>query len=150
MNPKLKELKDKIKNLWKKNFVVKEGRSALNNFARPFTIKGEEGFSPRNFLREVKPKVVELFEKNKQTKTKMILSCLMSRTNIATGEEIEEIADFHFLIETNLDGTNEEEMFNEMVERILENLANFFKDREATGDLKGLKNWKFILLSLSP
>ena len=78
---------------------------------------------------EVKPKVVELFEKNK-----MILSCLMSRTNLATGEDIEEIADFHSLIETNLGGTNEGEMFDEMVERILENLANF--QRQGS-------NWRF-------
>ena len=113
---------------------MKEGRSPLQNFTRQFTIKGEEGFSPRNFLREVKPKVVELFDKNKQTKTKTILSCLISRTNIATGEEIEEIADFHSLIETNLDGTNDEEMFNEMVERMLENLVNFQRQGN---------NWRF-------
>ena len=68
-------------------------------------MKGEEGFSPRDFLREVKPKVVELFEKNKQTKVKMVLSCLMNKTNVATGEEIVEIASFHSLVETNLEAT---------------------------------------------
>ena len=133
--PKLEKMKKKIESLWKKQkFEVKEGRSALKGFARQFTIKGEEGFSPRYFLRKVKPKVVELFEKNKQTQTKMILSCLMSRTNLATGEEIEEIADFHSLIETNLKATNEGEMYEEMRERMLKNLVNF--QRQGS-------NWRF-------
>ena len=46
---------------------MKEGKSALKGFVKQYTIAGIEGFSPRDFLREVKPKVVELFEKNKQT-----------------------------------------------------------------------------------
>ena len=134
VNPKLEELKEKIKSFWekKKDFVVKEGRSALKGFAKQYSIEGQEGFSPRDFLREVKPKVVEFFEKKK--KTKKILSCLMSTTNIATGEEIEEIADFHSLIETNLEATNEGEMYDEMVERMLEKLANFQKQGS---------NWRF-------
>ena len=38
----------------------------------------------------------------------------MSRTNLATGKDIEEIADFHSLIETNLKATNEGKKCNMM------------------------------------
>ena len=58
---------------------------------------------------------------NRDTKVKLILKCYME---FLTTNEIKP-ADFHFNIEVNLDGTNGKQLYNTMVERILEKIATF-------------------------
>ena len=71
--PKLKELKEKIKNIFEeeKEFEVKEGESALKRFVRQFTIDGKSGFGPREFLEAVKNLVLEILRKKHTNKTKI-------------------------------------------------------------------------------
>ena len=133
-NPAVEKLKKQIAELWKEDFVVEERESALRGFAKIFNISGRPGFSPREFLKKVSWKVINLLESNKRTKTKMILSCRMSRMELRTGYVIEQMADFHSRMEMNLEGTDRKELFYHMVERILENLANF---------QRGGSNWRF-------
>ena len=133
-NPAVERLKNQIAQLWREDFVVEERESALRGFARTFGIPGRPGFSPREFFKKVSWKVINLLKQHKRTKTKMILSCRMSRTKISTGLVIEKMADFHSRMELNLEETDRKELFHLMVERILENLANFQR--------KG-SNWRF-------
>ena len=119
----------------KKDFQIRKEKSALNNFTRQFVIDGKDGFSPKDFLIATKPKIIEKLKENKQTKTKMILFCDMERAVMSTGEVIQDEAAFHSQIEINLDATDENEIFNEMKDKILENIAQF--------QLRG-SNWRFV------
>ena len=58
----------------------------------------------------------------------------MSRTELRTGDVIEQMADFHSRMEMNLEGSDQKELYYHMVERSLENLAKFQR--------KG-SNWRF-------
>ena len=64
----------------------------------------------------------------------------MQRTDLATGKIDEVYAHFHSEIEENLEGTNENELYAEMIARIAENIALFQR--------RG-SNWQFVaVLSL--
>ena len=57
-------------------------------------------------------------------RVKLILKCIMEMGN--TPEEmVIKPADFHSDIEINLDGTDEKELFDTMVERMIEKMATF-------------------------
>ena len=123
-----------------KEFEVKEGESALRRFARQFTIDGKSGYDPQTFLDAVRNLVLQIFRDNRKTKVKLILKCKMQRTDLATGEIDKVDADFHSEIEENLEGTNENELYAEMIARIVENIALFQR--------RG-SNWQFVaVLSL--
>ena len=73
ISPRVEELKKQIADLWSFDFVVEEGKSALNGFARQFIIREDDSLSPQDFLRKVRKKVVDLMKNNPQTKVKLIL-----------------------------------------------------------------------------
>ena len=110
-------------------FPIHREKSALKDFTRQYVIDGKDGYSPKYFLSAVKPKIIEKLRENRQTKTKMILNCEMQRTAMSSGEVIQDPASFHSHIEINLEGSDENEIFDDMTERILENLANFQKSK---------------------
>ena len=138
----LKNLKENINKIFEeeKEFEVKEGESVLRRFARQFTIDGKSGYDPQTFLEAVKNLVLQILRDNRKTKVKLILKCKMQRTDLATGEIDEVDADFHSKIEENLERTNENELYAEMIEKIVENIA--LLQRRGS-------NWQFVaVLSL--
>ena len=114
---------------------MREGQSALKNFVREFTIDGKTGYDPQSFFEAVKNLTSKIFRENKNTKLKMILICKMQRTDLRTSQIVEVVADFHSKIEINLEGTNENELLDEMIARIGEVLANFQQNGS---------NWVFV------
>ena len=70
--------------------------------------------------------VINLLENNRQTKVKLILKCIMERTEIKTGEVIVKDAAFHSEQEVYLEGTDTDEMYMKM-DRVIENLTVFQK-----------------------
>ena len=104
---------------------MREGQSALINFVREFIIEGRSGYSPQSFFEAVRNLMIKILQENKNTKTKMILICKMQRTDLRTGEIIEVSADFHSEIEINLQETDENKLFDKIIARIGEVLANF-------------------------
>ena len=68
--------------------------------------------------------MTSVLKKNRRTKVKLILKCNMERENNPEEMEIKP-ADFHSNIEINLDGPDEKELYDTMIERILENMASF-------------------------
>ena len=123
----LKNLKEKINAIFQKEkkFEVREGQSTLKNFVREFIIEGRSGYDPQRFFEAVRDLLIKILEENKNTKTKMIFICKMQRTDLRTGEIIEVSADFHSEIEKNLAETDENKLFDKMIARIAEVLANF-------------------------
>ena len=108
------------------NFEVRESNSALRNFARVYTINGIERYDARSFLQDASQNITSALRNNRITKVKLIFKCCMERGNTLE-EMIIKPADFHSGIEINLDGTDEKELYDTMVERILENMAAFTK-----------------------
>ena len=110
----------------RQSFKVRESNSALRNFARVYTIDGIEGFDARSFLDGVRENITSVLRNNRRTKVKLILKCIMEK-GIIPEEIIIKPADFHSNIEVNLDGTDEDNHYVMMTERILEKLAAFLK-----------------------
>ena len=125
VDSKVERLRKQIDNLWK-TFQLKETKSALKNFAKQYTIDGET-FSgdPKTFLLAVKPTLLQFLNEHRNIKLKLILKCVMSKTDIATGEV--EYSNGHFVskVEIILQGTNLDELYQKMTGKMLESLAAY-------------------------
>ena len=108
-----------------KSFEVRESNSALRNFAKVYTIDGIEWYHALMFLQNARQNITDVLRNNRRTKVKLDFHCNMER--ITTGEI--KPSEFHSNIELNLDGTDEKELYNTMVERILEKIATFLAIR---------------------
>ena len=120
---KLKKLRKEIDNIYEqmKIFEVKESNSVLRNFAKVYTIDGKLGYDPRSFLNGARENMIRVLPDNRNTKVK--LKCYME---FPTTNKIKP-ADFHSNIEVNLDGTNEEDFYDIMVDRVLENIDKYIE-----------------------
>ena len=103
---------------------VIESNSALREFARVYTIDGIEGYDAGSFLDGARENMTRVLRDNQGTKIKLIFRCNMKRSS-TLGEMVIKPADFHSDIEVNLDGMNERELYDTMVERIIEKMATF-------------------------
>ena len=90
-----------------------------------YIIKGKSGYDPKRSLSAVKESVENLLKNNSQTKVKMILTCMMERTDIKTGDVVSQVADFHSNITVNLEGTHVSELYEPAVDKMLESMVNF-------------------------
>ena len=104
-----------------KIFEVKESDSALRNFARVYTIDGKLRLDPQSFLDGARENMIRVLRDNRNTKVKLILKCYLDFPNT---NEIKP-ANFHSCTEVNLDGTKEEDLYDTMVDRVLENIAKY-------------------------
>ena len=103
-------------------FEVRESDSALRNFARVYTVDGMTGIDARSFLGSARENITSVLRNNRRTKVKLILKCYMEKTSIL-GEIIIQPFAFHSNIEVNLDGTDEEDLYITMTEKIIEKMA---------------------------
>ena len=102
----------------RQSFEVRESTYALRNFARVYTINDIEGYDARSFLQGAQQNITSVLRNNRRTRVKLILKCNMERqTNSGT---VIHPAAFHSDIEVNLDGTDTEELYDTMVERMIE------------------------------
>ena len=114
--------------LKERSFELKESKSALRKFTMQYTIEGRAGYDPESFMRDVKQAVINLLRKNRRTKVKLILRCNMEKNNISTGEVIALKTAFNSKPEVNLEGTDVDDLYNTMVDIVLEAMANFQRD----------------------
>ena len=76
----LESFKNKIKKLYEKRdtlFQPTQLKSALKNFAIQYRIKGSNGYDPELFLLNSKQSITNLMINSRQTKVKLILSCMI-------------------------------------------------------------------------
>ena len=121
---KAKEEHDRI-------FTFMEGISALQNFSRVYIIKGSDIFDGRTFLSEAKGAITSILRRNKQTKVKLVFNCLMERTVLDVGIDIKPFR-FNSRHELNLQSTDENELYDTMVDRIEEEIQKV-EQAEGTG-----------------
>ena len=110
-------------------YEFRETDSCLRGFAKQYTIEGREGVDADTFLDTVRPLVIDLLMKNTQKKVRFILQCEMEHDDMNTGEVITTWPHpyFHSKNEVILAATDLEEVYDNAVERIKEEMANFQK-----------------------
>ena len=113
----LESFKNKIKKIYEKRdslFQPTQTKSALKNFAIEYRIKGSNGYDPESFLLNSKKPITNLMINTRQTKVKLILSCMMEKVDLTSGEVIAKEAAFHSKTEVNLESTDSNELFSKM------------------------------------
>ena len=103
-------------------FEVIESASALRNFTRVYTINGREGIDVQPFFQSVRGNITRILRDNRRTKVKLVLICYMQKPSILS-QTIIRAANFSSEIEVNLDGMDEDDLYNRMIEKVMENMA---------------------------
>ena len=112
----------------KQLYDLKESKSALRKFTMQYVIEGRAGYDPESFMADVKQSVINFLKNNRRTKVKLILRCNMEKNNISTGEVIVNKTSFSSKPEVNLEGTDVDDLYSTMVDRVLETMATFQRD----------------------
>ena len=111
-------------------FEAKETDSALRYFAKVHTINGIEGYDGRTFLNDAENSITRVLRENRQTKVKLIFKCYLIKEG-PDGEIIRPF-EFHSKIEVNLEGMDENELYNNMLDTIEEKIQKL-EHVEGTG-----------------
>ena len=81
VNKRVESLKEQVNQIFKKpkkldQFTPKEHETALAGYLKTYRIDGQTGYGPKTFTANIKPKVVDLINKQKKPlKVKLILTC---------------------------------------------------------------------------
>ena len=106
----------------------------MKNFEIQYRVEAVNGYDPESFLLNSKQPITSLMINSRQTKVKLILSCMMEKVDLKSDEVIVKEAAFHSKTEVNLESTDSNELFTKMKETVLESLAKF--QRQGS-------NWRF-------
>ena len=74
---------------------MKESKSALKKFAMQYRIDGKDWIDPDLFLVNAKQSITNLLINRRQTKVKLILSCMMEKVDLKSAEVMAKEAAFH-------------------------------------------------------
>ena len=99
-------------------FQPSQSKSALKNFSNQYRIKGSNGCDSESFLLNSKQPITNLMINTRQTKDKLILSCMMEKVDLKSGEVIAKEAAFHSKTEGNLEINDSNELFSKMKETV--------------------------------
>ena len=92
-------------------FQPTQSKFVLKNFAIPYQIKGLNVYDSESVLLNSKQSITNLMINTRQTKVKLILSCMMDKVDLKSGKVIAKEAAFHSKTEVNLESTNSNELF---------------------------------------
>ena len=67
-------------------FQPSQSKSALKNFANQYQIKGLNEYDPESFLLNSKQPITNLMINTRETTVKLILSCMMEKLDLKSGE----------------------------------------------------------------
>ena len=112
-------------------FQYVESRSALQKFAKVYTIQGSDVYDGRTFLNEARNSITGILRRNKQTKVELVFKCNMEREVLGVGTVVKpfRFASHH---ELNLQSTDEDELYDIMIDRIEEEFQKV-ENAEGTG-----------------
>ena len=131
LTKQLEKKEKKAKDELNKIFTPIREASAFRNYTNQYVMTNTNlSLGPDKFLEYAKPPIINIFNSNRNIKTILYLHVLMSQ-----GETIQEFAFHSKGLKLILEGTNEEETYDEMVEEILEEID---MARDAVGS-----GWRF-------
>ena len=97
-------------------FQPTQFKYALKSFAIQHQIKGLNGYDPESFLFNSKQPITNLMINTRQTKVKLIPSCMMEKVDPNSGEVIAKEAAFHCKTEVNKESINSNDFLSKMKE----------------------------------
>ena len=119
----------------KRLFTPVKEKSALKNYAVQYVIKGEPLYGPAEFLQIAKPYVINIMASNRNIKTRLVLNCLMARSD-PLGTIVKKFR-FHSIGQKIItESTDVNEIYNEMIDEIEEEIQ---KVEQAEGS-----GWVFL------
>ncbi|XP_048582217.1 uncharacterized protein LOC125561810 [Nematostella vectensis] len=132
VDKRVKRLKEKIKRIsggTEGRFTPKEQQTALKGYLKTHGIAGQEGYDPKTFIANIKPKVLELIgQQKKPIKVKFIFTCRFIKEDPATGQIDEELGYFHTeKPETVTESADFSSLFDTMANYLLELVEQFQK-----------------------
>ena len=131
LTKQLEKKEKKVKDELNKIFTPIREASAFRSYTNQYVMTNTNlGLGPENFLKHAKPPIINIFNSNRNIKTILYLHVLMSQ-----GERIQEFAFHSKGLKLILEGTDENEIYDEMVEEILEEI-DMARDAEGSG-------WRF-------
>ena len=131
LTKQLEKKEKKVKDELNKIFTPIREASAFRNYTNQYVITNKNlGLGPDKFLEYAKPPITNIFNSNRNIKTILYLYVKMTQ-----GEREEEFAFHSKGLKLILEGTDENEIYDEMAVEILEEVD---KTREAEGS-----GWKF-------
>ena len=131
LTKQLEKKEKKVKDELNKIFTPIREASAFRNYTNQYVISNKNlGLGPKEFLKHAKPSIINIFNSNRNIKTILYLYVEMSQ-----GETIQEFAFHSKGLKLILEGTDENETYDEMTEEIIEEVD---KTREAEGS-----GWRF-------
>ena len=131
LTKQLEKKEKKAKDELNKIFTPIREASTFRNYTNQYVMTNTNlGLGPDKFLEYAKPPIINIFNSNRNIKTILYLHVLMSQ-----GETIQEFAFHSKGLKLILEGTDENEIYDEMVEEILEEI-DMARDAEGSG-------WRF-------
>ena len=131
LTKQLEKKEKKLQDVLNKIFTPIREASAFRNYTNQYIISNKNlGLGPDKFLEYAKPPIINIFNSNQSIKTILYLYVKMSQ-----GERMEEFAFHSKALKLILEGTNENETYDEMAAEIIEEVD---KTREAEGS-----GWRF-------
>ena len=136
LNKQLEKKEKEAEEEHKKIFTFRKEASAFKNYTNQYVIDGKPGYGPMEFLQNAKPGVTKIFDLNRNIKTALYLNCFMKRTDSDGFTAIKPFAFHSHKNKIITEGTNLDEMYEELVEEIEEEIQ---KVQEAEGS-----GWQFV------
>jgi len=104
--------------------LVKE-KSALDEFANKYIIKGEPGITPYQFFRSKSSYLKDFLRNHRNIKVRFVLVCLMEKMtgNAKLSITVQDKAYFHSDTHINLESTDVKEMLAKVIRTILEKIS---------------------------
>ena len=134
-----KQLERKIKKAVEEQqriFTPTREASAFRNYTTQYVIKGDPSYDPITFLKDAKPAMVNIMNKNRIIKARLYLNCLMKRTDSDGLTAIKKFA-FHSIGNKIItEETDPHEIYQEMIDEIEEEIQKV-ENTEGSG-------WVFV------
>ena len=124
LSKQLEKKEKKAKNELNKIFTPIREDSAFRNFTIQYVMSNNNlGLGPKEFLEYGKPPIINIFNSNRNIKTMLYLHVIMKREQPGEPEPKTDKFAFHSKgLKLVLEGTNEEDTYDEMVAEILEEI----------------------------
>ena len=131
LSKQLEKKEKKAQDELNKIFTPIREASAFRNYTNQYVMTNNNlGLGPKEFLEYGKPPIINIFNSNRNIKTILYLHVIMSQ-----GETMRDFAFHSKGLKLILDGTNENDIYDEMMEEILEEI-DMARDAEGSG-------WRF-------
>ena len=106
------------------NQGLEKEKSALEDFASKYIIKGEPGITPLQFFQNKKIIIKNFFRNHINIKLKFVLVCMMGKleANLQQRFEVQERAFFHSETYINLESTDVKDLLKKIIRNIIEKI----------------------------